>query len=769
MLSLRGKVVRIAVHSWIVAVFLGYASCINIAPAAGQNAPPEPATGVAPRQGGVAGRIVDGNQGTPLASVMVRIPTLSRSDISHADGSFHLSGLPAGSYELSFERLGYTPVEEQIVVSAGETLQMTVEMSPSAIVIPGVVVTAGGRAQRADEVFQPTSVLSGSELRQRLDTSIAATLAHEPGISQRYNGPAASQPVIRGLSGDRVLVLEDGNRTGDIASTSGDHAVSIDPMGAEQIEVVRGAAGLLYGSNALGGVINVIREDVPRTRPEHLTGSASVQAESVNEGVSAAAALGGSLGQVAWRATASGRLAGDTHTPLGELPSTGLDGHSAGAGLSWIQPRGLVGFAVRDFVLNYGVPGTFQGETVPGAHEGGVDIEMHRITGKSRAEWLDELGPFSSVEFDGTYTWYYQKELESSGEVGTEFGQLSGTGRLIARHHHEGGAVRREGAVGLWALAKDFSVAGSNTGTRPAREYTAAGFGYEELGWSAFRLQAGARYDWTRIEPLETRPGQLGEVRTRDFGAVSASVSGLVDVLPDLTTGLTFARAFRTPAIEELFSDGPHLADYSYNIGNPNLKPEFGFGIDFFARLTKPRFRAEAAVFRNRISDFIYYRPTGELDPRLGRFPVYQASQTDALLVGGEGMLEWEAVPSLVLRAQGSYVRGTRSADDEPLPAIPPLQGLIGARYDRTGWFVSGEWSLVADQNRTAENEASTDGYSLIEIGGGLRWIAWGQSHSLTLGIGNLTDTTWRDHLSRIRAVAPQPGRNIRLMYNVEL
>src|SRR5690606_4953324 len=157
-------------------------------------------------------------------------------------------------------------------------------------------ITAGGRAQRADRAFQPVSVLSGAELQRRLEPSLAATLAGEPGISQRYNGPAASQPVIRGLSGDRVLVLEDGNRTGDVSSTSADHAVSLDPLGAERIEVVRGAAGLLYGSNALGGVINVIREDVPRTRPEQLTGSASLQAESVNEGVAAAAELGGAVG-----------------------------------------------------------------------------------------------------------------------------------------------------------------------------------------------------------------------------------------------------------------------------------------------------------------------------------------------------------------------------------------------------------------------------------------------------------------------------------------
>jgi iron complex outermembrane receptor protein len=768
---MRGTVVSIPIRPHLVAVLFGcVVSIVCLRPASAQLLPGEPpVTGTSVTSGSIAGRVVDSEQNGPVGGVAVRLSALRRSEMTHSDGGFSLAQLPAGSYTLSFDRIGYAPVERQVEVVAGETTEVAVRMQPSALRLAEIVVTAGGREQRTDEVFQASSVLSGAELRRRMDVSVAATLAREPGITQRYNGPAAAQPVIRGLSGDRVLVLEDGNRTGDVSATSADHAVSVDPLGAERIEVVRGPAGLLYGSNALGGVVNVIREDIPLDLPEHLTASASFQAESVNRGTSGAARVGGSLGALAWTATLTGRLAGDTRTPLGALPSSGLVGHSAGAGLSWIRPDGHFGLAIRDFAMDYEVPGTFLGETIPGAHEGGVDIEMRRVTGMGKAAKTTRTGPFSSVELDGSYSWYRHKELEASGIVGTEFGQLSGTARLIARHLHEGGSVRREGALGLWALGKDFSVAGSNTGTRPAREYTLAGFGYEELGWRALRLQAGARYDWTSIEPLDTRPGQLGEVRARDFGAISASLSTLVELRPGFTTGVTVARAFRTPAIEELFSDGPHLADYSYNIGNPNLGAEVGFGLDLFARLTSSRLRGEAAVFRNRIDGFIHYEATGRLDPRLGRFPVYQAAQTDAVLSGAEGLLEIEALPSLVLHAQGSYVRGSRADGDEPLPAIPPFQGTVGARYERPRWFATVEWIGAASQDRVAENESATAGHALFDLGGGLRWSMRGQLHSLTLGIANLADRSWRDHLSRIRTVAPQPGRNLRLLYHVEL
>ena len=748
------------------------ALCFGAPHALAQTASADPAALAVPDTlptGAITGIVLDDATGVPLAGVTLELESRGRSETSHTDGRFLLGSLQPGSYRIALRRVGYAPSALDVQVVSHDTTRLTVRMRPSAFEMAGVIVTAGGRPQRPGEVFQPASSLGGAELRRRLETSVAGTLAGEPGITERYNGPAASQPVIRGLTGERVLVLEDGQRPGDVAATGGDHAVSIDPLGAERIEVVRGAAGLLYGSNALGGVVNVIRDDIPRDRPEHLTGSARLQGENVNEQVAAAAALRGAAGSFAWRAALSGRTAGETRTPEGTLPSTDLRGSSGSLGLSHVGDRGFAGAALRYFALDYGVPGTFAGQTIPGAHEDGVEIEMLRFTGSGRAEHRPDSGPFSAIEADAGYSWYRHRELERGGFIGTEFGQLTGTGRLLARHDHETESLRQEGAIGISALGRDLAVAGSSTGTRPAREYNVAAFIFEEVGWGALRLQGGARYDWTRIEPLDTRPGQVGDVRTRDFNAVSASLAGLVEVAPGLVAGVSAARSFRTPAIAELFSDGPHLADYSYDIGNPALDPEIGFGVDLFARLEGDRIRGEAALFRNDINGFIHHQPTGEMDPRFGRFPLYRAAQADARLVGGEVKVEWEAAPSLVLHGQGSQVRGTLVDDDEPLPAIPPMQGAIGARYERPGWFAGAEWRLAAQQDRVAEHELATDGHQRIDLSAGLRWSTAGRLHSLTLGVANLTDTAWRDHLSRIRAVAPQPGRNIRLMYHVEL
>lgn len=732
----------------------------------------------------IHGVVVDAATDAPIPGATVRVRGLGRTELSHGDGTFHFNTIPPGTYIVSAERIGYAPAEQTVRVADGDSARITIELTPSALELGGVVVTGTGVERAIDEVYRPVTVLSDAELRRNLETSVAATLAGEPGISMRYNGPAAAQPVIRGLSGDRVLVLEDGQRTGDIASTSADHAVTIEPLTAQRIEVVRGPAGLLYGSNALGGVINVIREEVPRTVPDRVTGRVSAQAESVNRGLTGGFSMVAPVGPLAVRGELSGRTAGNTRTPLGELPTTQLDGYNAGLGASWVGSRGYLGVAGRDYAIRYGVPGVFNGEVIPGGHPGGVEIDLRRSTARLEGALLGGIGPFESIELDANYVRYDQDEIELGGPlgpiVGTQFRQFTRTAKLIARHEHQAGGVRLRGAVGAWALGQNFSTAGSRTGSAPADQFSVAGFAFEEFGIDPFRLEIGGRYDWTRIAPLEEGMEEIGFVRTRDFGAFSGSAAALFEFRPGWTAGLGLSRSFRTPAIGELFSNGPHLANYSFNIGNPDLESEYGFGTDLFVRATLPRLNGEVSVYRNKISEYIYYAPTGELDPRLGQFPVYQATQDDAVLTGFEAGVQWEVVPRWVLDGSTSYVRGTRIDEngDEPLPAIPPLHGSLGVRYDASRYFIGTRWEAAAAQNRVPPPNPDaevanpfnqpTDGYNLFHATGGIRWTMWGRFHTLTLQVNNLLDTAWRSHLSRIKPVAPQPGRNIQLLYRVD-
>jgi iron complex outermembrane recepter protein len=738
--------------------------------------------------GSIIGRVVDANTGVPLANVYVRLRELGRNELSHPDGSFHFLGIASRTYTVLAQRLGYAPGEVRVQVQDGAITEVEIRLAPSALEVAGIVVTATGRERGAGDTFRPTTVLGDSELRRRLEPSLAATIAHLPGLSQQYNGPVATQPVIRGMGGDRVLVLEDGQRTGDLATTGADHAITIDPITAQRIEVVRGPAGLMYGSNALGGVINVVREEVPRTLPEAATGAVSLQAETVNAGISGGASVLIPHGRVALRGEISGRTAGDTQTPLGVLPSTQVQAFSGSAGASYISTWGFFGAAFRGMDLDYGVPGEFGGQLIPGAHPGGVEIRSTRRAGRLEAGHILGFGPVSSLSADANLIHYRHDEVEGYlGErpiIGASFDNLFGSANLIVRHEHELDPVFTEGAFGLFVSGRNLRTGGGFTGTRPASTASIAGYVYEELALQPFRFQVGGRYDWTQVTPRDRTPIFTGArhipIRERSFGSASASAGALMEPMPGWVFGASVARGFRTPSVEELYSDGPHLADFSYDIGNPELEPEIGLGGDLFLRITRPRLHAEASLFHNAIRNYIYHAPTAQLDPRFFRFPVFEATASDATFRGAEASVQWEAVRRLVLEGTVAAVRATRGETGDPLPAIPPLNGTLGARYETESFFLSAGWEAAGAQNRVPRPvpstiggaepillERPTAGYNLLNGGGGVRRMIGGRLHTVSVQIDNLGDSVWRDHLSRIKEVAPQPGRNVQLLYRV--
>jgi iron complex outermembrane recepter protein len=742
-------------------------------------------------RGSIEGIVVDASTGEPLPGAAVRLRELDRAQATDLDGSFRFDDVPIRRITVTAQFIGYAARDVAVLPRAGETVSARIELRPSVLELPDIVVTGLGRERGVRDTYQPTAVVSGREMQRQLEMSLAASIDHLPGMAQMYNGPAASQPVIRGLSGDRVLVLEDGQRTGDLSTTAADHAISIDPVGAQRIEVVRGPAGLMYGSNALGGVINVIREDVPRSMPQEVSGTLQTMGESVNAGVSGSLSARAPIGSFAVRGELSGRTAGDTRTPLGTLSSTDARSLNAGLGISFVRPWGFAGVSGRWQEFEYGIPGDFNGEVIPGAHPGGVDAETSRRTLTLRAAHLDFPGFFSTAEVDASLNHYIHDEIEGyradgSAIIGARFDQLSGQGAIALKHEHDlhghrDRFLRVEGAMGASFLARDLVTQGLFVGTRPATELGVAAFAFEEFEYEPFRFQVGIRYDHRWITPKSSDPIRVGErvipVEERSFGAVSGSASLLYELAEDWTLGINLARAFRPPAVEELLSDGPHLADFSFDIGNPALPSEIGHGADVFVRSTTSRLQFEATGFLNRISNYIYYRPTGEIDPRFRRYPVYEAASDDAMFVGADGRVQFEFTRGFVVDATLSYVRATRLSDDNPLPAIPPMNGRLELRYESRPFYAMAGLTAAAAQNRVPRPHSSADGmitperptdnYGLLHAGLGYRFDMGGMHHSVGLQASNLTNRAWHDHLSRIKDVAPQPGRNVQLVYRL--
>ncbi len=749
-------------------------------------------------EGGLEVEVVE-EDGTPVPAAGVVVGDRGE-DWTDAEGYLRVEGLPAGPVTVRVQVDGYEPFEARPEVLAGEVVLVEVVLArlngngeetedPEDLVVTTRAMRLGPAVRE-----RPSTTLSGTELQREMSSSVPATLESVPGFSAQYNGPGASSPTIRGMPGDRVLMLEDGHRTGDIYWTASDHGVMVEPVSARRLEVFRGPSGLIFGSNALGGVVNVVREDIPVEQPESVEGTFMSQLESVNSGASLGAALRGPAGPTAWYAEATGRWSGNTRTPLGEIEDTEMVARNLAVGGSWVPERGVLGIAVRHYDNIYGVPGQFNGELIPGGHPGGVHIEALRQSGRLQGDVYDLAGPFESISMRASGVRFVHDEIEAvvGGEeiLGARFRQESVDVHLLAEHMPlDGERITGQGALGVALQGRNLEAGGASPGTRSGQERSVGVFGFEEIQLRPVRLQAGLRFDAHSVTSddlstlrVRTRERLIErEVRPRTFQGLSGSIAGLVDFTEDWTAGVSVARAFRAPRIEELYSDGPHLADFSFDIGNPDLSAEVGTGVDLFLRSDHERLKVEFAVYGNLVDGYIHYVPTGETvrvfreGARPRTTPVFEAMGEDAIFLGTEGRVQWEVVDRLILDVTGSFTMASYRADGDPLPFIPPLSGRLAVRYEGSTFFGSLGGDLSAAQNRvprpiTVEDaleqpQQPTDGYGLLNAMAGWRHSGDRFDQTVILQVRNITDRVYRDHLSRIKDVAPQPGRNVQLSY----
>lgn len=705
--------------------------------------------------GSLVGVVRDAVARTPIVGAIVLLGAEERRVETHVGGRFLFRGLADGPVTIEVRRVGYAPrtVTTTLPQRPGEVLEVL--LTATAIELPTIVVTSGLGTRPADQALQPVTVLEGQSLTRAMGGTLAATLDGTPGVSSVSMGPATARPVIRGLGGDRVLLLEDGARTGDMSYSSPDHGVVTDVLGAERLEVVRGPGALMYGSNALSGVVNVIRDEIPTSVPDAVHGRIAFRGASVNEAATVGGHLLVPLGSMVMRGEGSFQRAGDLCTPEGQLGNTGIEGFTGALALATAGGWGHGGAVARHTRSEYGVPGGFVG-----GHPQGVTINQRRTVFRGQAHRRTGLGPFTEVEVDAGFIHYAHEEIEAGGILGTAFRLVTADADLIL--HHEAVGPFAAGGVGARVQLRDFAF-GGGLATPDAREVTGALFGVEEIASGRWRAQVGARFDWTRIEPQTTRAG----VGPRTFGAMSGSLGMLYAVTPAITLGANGGRAFRSPDVNDLYSRGPHLAVYREEIGNPDLDLETALGLDAFVRLEASVFRAEVSVFRNAINGFIYPEDTGEISQR--DLPIARFVGRDALLTGAEGQMQWEVRPSTVLVASASHVRGTLREDGTPLPLIPPLRGVIELRHERPS-FTAGigtRWAM--EQDRLGEFETATDGYAVHHLMVGVRWNWTGRLHEVTLRLDNVTDVAWRDHLSRVKSIRPEAGRNLSVLYRVDI
>lgn len=716
--------------------------------------------------GTLDGLVREAESGEPIPGAEVILGDGEWVGATTADGRFQISALPQDTYRFRVEALGYRPEEGVVEISAeGARIEVSLARQP----LLGSEVVATGTPLRGVAPYQPGQAFDAEELTIRAGNSFGEMLDGEPGLALRSFGPAAGRPVIRGLDGDRVAVLEGGLRMGDMSETAHDHAVAMEPLLAERVEVVRGPASLLYGSSALGGVVNLLRRDIPTEWSRGISGTAATQGATVNRLAAAVASAVYGFEHWAGSAHASLRDGRDFRapgTPNGVLESTHSRLVTGGAGIGWESGnlRGGGAFDLHDHV--YGVP-----EELDDPDEE-VEIRSARRRVSGLVDWRRPGSFIENVDLRVAGARFLQREVERERqddasieeEIEHEFERHTVDVTITAAHGPAG--IFSGGALGASILASDLTARGAEEFHPDGRSLSVGVFAFEQAPLTEWlSVQAGLRLEHGRTEARENAFFPDFSAR-REATTVSGAIGLSARPRDGMEVGGQFARAHRTPLLEQLYSEGPHLGAGRFEVGEPALRNELGHGFDLFTRFGGVRAHGEVALFYNRIDDYVFPRRTGEVHEGTG-LPVVEWSATEAAFAGGEVAFEALLSSALHVRVTGDYVRaGKRLGDREPLPFIPPARASLTARYDPGSWWIEGRGRLAAEQRRVPTTQEPTDGYALLDLQAGVR-LGGDGSHMMTFRIDNLLDTVYRDHLSRVdERRFPMPGRNITAVYH---
>lgn len=705
----------------------------------------------------VSGRVVHSVTAEPIPGAIVRIQQLGRGVRADGSGRYAFEGVAPGNYQLVVTAPGFVGRRVEIVVLEGLAASTDLAIDPE--LRYKEVVSVSPEPRTSLESYQPTSVLAGQDLAVQLGGTLSATLRTQPGLAERSLGPNPGRPVIRGLDGDRVLILEDGQRMGDLSSQSADHAVPLDPAVATRIEVVRGPATLLYGANAIGGLVNVISDRIPTTPVTSASGSVTISAESAASGAGGAADILVGNGHWALHAIGSGRRTGNTGTAEGVIENTQSRGGFGNVGLSWTSERGYVGgnYAYDD--MAYGIPFIEGGDVR-------LTPQRHTIGLRSAVGGLP--GPFESLRASFGLRRYRHQEGPAD-ETGTRKAYDTTEFDMKLKQRRVG---RLDGTLGGSMVDRRYVVSGEEALSPPVDERGFAAFVYEELRWPHAAIQAGARLDRARYRPE-------GGARERAFTNFSGSLGLLVrpaaraDVV---TLAFNLAQAARHPALEELYFFGPHHSIFAFDIGNEELETEHALGFDASLRWQLPRAAGELTYFRNSIQDYIFRNPIsdeeflarfGRIEPDEDGLPFVQFSAADSLFQGVEAHSAVTLATWLTADFGFDYVRGQFQATKEPLPRIPPKRLWVRLTHRTDTWQVGSELSVIGDQERVFREETPTRGATLLSGFGAYSFTAAHAVHLVTVKVHNATNRLYRNHLSFIKDVLPETGRSVVLTYRM--
>ena len=747
--------------------------------------------------GVVRGSVTLEENGEPVHGAVILLVGSGAFTLTDEQGEFEIGSVTAGSYEVLAQREHLTASRQAITIVPGETATVEFELGLSPVHEHVTVTASATGTETAFEAFNAVTTLDSFDLARASSASLGEALQSEPGMASRSFGPGSSRPIIRGFDGDRVLILQDGVRTGDLSSQSADHGTSLDPNAAERIEIVRGPATLLYGSNAVGGVVNVItpHESYRDSLFDETRAQFSTNAGSANAQVGTNASLQHSRGSVLFWGGGSMRKTDDYQTPLGTVENSATELTNARAGLGWFGDQFFSsgGFTMED--ARHGIP--FAGE-FHSAHDDDhaeeedeldIDIDSRRRgarfdLGLRNLENRAIAGMLVSVN---AIDWSHDELeiLEGVESIGTRYTNRT---YIVRADIDQQQTERLSGKFGVWTHFRDFEAVGAEA-LAPQTDHTSfAAFAYEELNLGRYRVQFGGRVEQNdyrtgqRAGALdhdhdadddddddhageeEEAPLEAPDPRDRQFRGVSTSVGLHADLGADSAFVANLTHSYRAPALEELYNFGPHVGNLAFEVGNPNLDAETTLGLDVNLRHHAEWLRADAGIYYYDIRNFIF---GDRIDDVVDNLRVLNFLQGDSRFLGfdakGSIRLGGNAWATLGI----GYVDARLTTTNKPLPRIPPLRGTVSLDIPYRGFTLSPQLAFAGRQGDVFRDETETAGYTIFNLRASHVWPRQHTAHILTFTGYNLTNALYRNHTSFIKDLAPEMGRGVSVSYSL--